>query len=128
MAVEITVAFRKLLMPTQSTYKADEIYSESVTLSKKQQNLFMYGDGNSKTIVPGTGFIAKSVGFVNTTALMDTRLWLSVVHPTIQLSSTAGSMVNKPLYATVIIQSSTLIVRKSNNNVEKYVVTARSEA
>ncbi|KAJ0048103.1 hypothetical protein Pint_16702 [Pistacia integerrima] len=67
MAVEITVAFRKLLMPTQSTYKADEIYNESVTLSKKQQNLFMYGDGNSKTIVPGTGFIAKSVGFVNTT-------------------------------------------------------------
>ncbi|KAJ0049564.1 hypothetical protein Pint_16692 [Pistacia integerrima] len=27
---------------------------------------------------------------------MDTRLWLSVVHPTIQLSSTAGSMVKGP--------------------------------
>ncbi|XP_031279519.1 probable pectinesterase/pectinesterase inhibitor VGDH2 [Pistacia vera] len=148
MAVEITLAFRKLLRPTQSTDEANEIYNESVTVSEKQQNLFMYGDGNSKTIVPGTGFIAKVVGFVNTagsnghqamalhvasdySTIFDCRIdgyqtslyahaYRQFYH-NCKISGTIGLIFGD---ATVIIQSSTLIVRKSNDKVEKYAMIA----
>ncbi|KAJ0049570.1 hypothetical protein Pint_16695 [Pistacia integerrima] len=108
----------------------------------------MYGDGNSETIVLGTGFIAKSVGFVNTTgsdghqavalcvasdylAIFDCRIdgyktslyahaYQQFYHNCI-ISSSVGLIFGD---ATVIIQSSTLIIKKSNNSVEKYAVTA----
>ncbi|KAJ0105436.1 hypothetical protein Patl1_19386 [Pistacia atlantica] len=73
----------------------------------------------NKTIVPGTGFIAKSVGFMNTAG--------SDGHEVVALrvASDYSTIFDCRIDdATVIIQSSTLIIRKSNNNVEKYAVTA----
>ncbi|KAJ0105237.1 hypothetical protein Patl1_19378 [Pistacia atlantica] len=98
-------------MPTQNTYKADEIYNESVTVSEKQQNLFMYDDGNSKTIVPGMGFIAKSVGFVNTAG--SDRDQVVALRVAFDYSAIFDFRING--YQTSL---------KSNNNIEKYAVIA----
>ncbi|KAJ0054586.1 hypothetical protein Pint_00775 [Pistacia integerrima] len=61
-------AYPKDLQGRYVVYVKEGTYNESVTVSEKQPNLYIYGDGNSKTIVTaaiGTGFIAKSMGFMN---------------------------------------------------------------
>ncbi|KAJ0049563.1 hypothetical protein Pint_16699 [Pistacia integerrima] len=93
----------------------------------------MYGDGNSETIVPGSksnsqGFKTwKTIAFSKFLNLIDGYKTSLYAHAYQQfyhnciISGIVGLIFGD---ATVIIQSSTLIIEKSNNSVEKYAVTA----
>ncbi|KAL5863132.1 hypothetical protein ACOSQ3_000646 [Xanthoceras sorbifolium] len=163
-------AYPKNLQGRYIIYIKAGVYDEYITVTKTQVNVFMYGDGNTKTIVTGsksntkgyntwktssfsvvgTGFIAKNMGFANTAgpdghqavALRIQGDMAAVFNCRIDgYQDTLYTQAFRQFYrqciisgtidfifgdGTAIIQSSTIIVRRPNDN-QQNTITAQGK-
>ena len=161
-------AYPEKLQGRYIIYVKAGVYDEYITVTKKQVNVFIYGDGMTKTIVTGsksntkgyntwktasfsvvgTGFIAKNMGFANTAgpdghqavALRIQGDMAAVFNCRIDgYQDTLYTQAFRQFYrnciisgtvdfifgdGTAIIQSSTIIVRRPNDN-QQNTITAQ---